>query len=549
MSKESIEHKKLKNDIKFIMENFHFKTYREVHFNFSGNKRGDMYTDEASIDVLVEISYNNTTKLLLFECKDKKKPITRGDKTKIEDLKDKLLSKKDNCYVLSNKDGFKRSFLKEITDIKYCFVFSKKLEKHNINLSKEKYWDYDILKYFKKVSPILGEWGKFEIFREFDLKFDKNENLEIRLDAIKIKQPGSNEMYLTAMEPARLLQISYVVRRASNVSEAYQRLLNKDRVEKLSKFISTKKVLLPNAIIIVFDQNIENDINYDSKDRKLIFPLEYCSAWIIDGQHRVFSFIKTIYKELSEKNKGNFELPVVIFKNLDITSQSKLFVDINYNQKKIDPTLLCDLTTVIKDMKNELTWPSLLGYSLNKDENSPLKGLIKISELDEGKPINLTSFIKYGLLETLLGFKTKSKEYKGRLYEFAPFYTNKKFNSEDNQIAFQKQLNLLKRYFTAIKDNFGSTWEDTKKCAILKPTGINALFLVLAKIMEVNKNVEIDLKEYLKPIKEINFERENVKNMGGGWVGFRTLANEIIKKLNAKNPNEPLTLFGEKEKL
>lgn len=543
---ELLGHKALKVELKEIMQNFGFKAYREVHFNFSDKRnKNRKYIDEGSVDLIVKISENGKNSILFFECKDTaefKNPVT--EKQRAEDIADKL--KQGTVNIISAEDkGLKKTDFNNLNKVIFCFAFTKKtkLESHyDFNI-----WGYPIVKYFNKISKITRTWGRYEIYREFGLNFEaKDSHTE---DAIKIRQ-NNREMYLIGLNPGLLLKIGYVMRRTSNVSEAYQRLLNKDRVEKVSEFLKSRNVLLPNAIILSFDSDIDRQINYDDSTHKLTFPVKYCSAWIIDGQHRTFGFINTKYKNWTSQNNDVFKLPVVAFKALDKSIQSKTFVNINYYQKRIDPTLLCDLATVIEDMKNELTWPSLLVSKINQETRSPLYNKIKITELDEGRQISLASFVQYGLLETLLGYNKKTNQYSGALYKYAPFNIRKNFTNRENKIAFQKQLDLLKRYFSAIKSNTkGAIWENVKKYGLLKPTGINALLLVLAKIIEADPAVSIDLNEYLKPIKRINFGRKHISKQGGGWKGFRNFANEIIKEINRTNTTLKLGEFGKNDKI
>jgi hypothetical protein len=45
----------------------------------------------------------------------------------------------------------------------------------------------------------------------------------------------------------------------------------------------------------------------------------------------------------------------------------------------------------------------------------------------------------------------------------------------------------------------------------------------------------------------MRFTSKFVAEQGGGWKGFRSLANIMIRKINAAN-HDSLRLFGEKEK-
>ena len=66
-------------------------------------------------------------------------------------------------------------------------------------------------------------------------------------------------------------------------------------------------------------------------------PLE-----IIDGQHRLYAFSG------DEDLDGNFEFPVVIFVDLDISWQAYLFWSINVRPKKINPSMGYDLYPLLR---------------------------------------------------------------------------------------------------------------------------------------------------------------------------------------------------------
>ena len=63
---------------------------------------------------------------------------------------------------------------------------------------------------------------------------------------------------------------------------------------------------------------------------------------IIDGQHRLYAFSED--QELS----GDFELPVVLFEDLDISWQAYLFWSINVSPKRINPSMAFDLYPLLR---------------------------------------------------------------------------------------------------------------------------------------------------------------------------------------------------------
>ena len=68
-----------------------------------------------------------------------------------------------------------------------------------------------------------------------------------------------------------------------------------------------------------------------------IHPLE-----VIDGQHRLLAFDDDLPRE------GSFELPVVLFDDLDISWQAYLFWTINISPKRISPSLAYDLYPLLR---------------------------------------------------------------------------------------------------------------------------------------------------------------------------------------------------------
>lgn len=548
---EDLGHKKLKNKIAKILERCgqEFKVDSEIHLDIFG--RGE---DDISFDVGALIKGKNGDYLIIIECKNRKR---------IEKIKNFLSGWEKNIeYILKNKikvissskNKFKDKDFKNLKNIRLGFAFTERLNNQSTRIEIEKkdmvFWDHHAVKYFDKTSLALEEWTKYEIFREFKIFLDIQEDSHSE-EAIQIKQKNKNEMFLLGIHPGLLLKIAYVSRRTSNKPSAYQRVINKDRIKKIANYLSSKNILLPNSIIIAFDKDddIQKKLKYEKG--RLSFPIKYCCALIIDGQHRVFGFSKTKYKKWRFAKNDEFKIPIVAFKNLPERLQNKVFVDINYYQKKIDPTLFCDLATLTKDITNELTWPSLLVSELNK--NKPWKNLVKISEFDTKRAITLSSFARYALLEILLGYNELSDDYNGSLFNYAPFNKNLSFDCKENQKAFKKQMSLLKYFFSAIENktynNNGeeNVWGNFKKYSLTKTTGTNAFLLVLSRILEKYPNGKINFNEYLKPIKDIDFKAEKIASYGGGWRGFKKLANHIIWVLNKKN-GDSLKYFRKRKK-
>jgi DGQHR domain-containing protein len=538
-----------------------FKVDSEISLNFTGKSDANgQLSNERSIDVAAFGTSEGKSYLLIFECKsggDTKEPHKKAsawdaDILKIRQGKARLISSQDNSLEEVELPKFK--------EIRVCYVFGRATDPHKFEQfskvvrSRELYtWDTIALAYYLKTANTIGEATKYQILREFNITLESDGLYSEQ--AIQLTQ-GKLDMYVFGAKPSVLMKIGYVYRRASGKPSAYQRILSKERIETISQFLRSKSSLLPNAIIIAFDEDpaIQKEIEY--KDGKLYFPRVYCSAWIIDGQHRVYGFLGTRYADEKDDPDHVFKLPVVAFKSMEHIAQNRTFVSINYNQKKIDPNLLCDLATELPDLNNELTWPSLLVQELNKMD--PLKDKVRVSELHEGRPISITSFARFGLLEGLLGWNRKTRSYKGPLQFYSSFHPKASVKSPVNRAAMDKQVDVLRRYFAAVYQNTANPdekkdpWRNFSKYSLLKPTGVNALLLVLSRLMEKYPRLEGDmdkeLQKYLKPLRQVRFYHTHVAKQGGGWKGFRGLANLMLKRLNSTN-GDSLRLFGQTEKV
>lgn len=538
MASNHDEAKKLVVKVRNILERCDFEIVDSgVHFDLDDDGESDFETDVCAV-------YNGY--LISIECKlgNLKNP-----KRDIETVKHEF----GRVFSLKNSGPIHSTDLKKLTnkklakikDYRHIYAFGKNFkESKNLrkNLTKEKMllWDEETIEYFEKTSKILGEFTRNEILRDLGITIGDAPHRE---RAVMIKQ-GKTTMYVLGMHPGLLLNMAYVFRRAKKSAAAYQRIINKDRLEKLSKFLKTKDLLIANSIIIAFDKDISKKITYSKSTNELIFPTQYCSAWIIDGQHRIFSFMNSKFSYWTEEINEKFKLPVVAFTDIEDTQQTRTFVNINYYQKRIDPILFCDLAASIKDLKYELSWTSLLVKAMNERDDGPWKGMIKTSEVHTQKPINISAIARHILLTKLLGYNPENGTFSGPLYNYAEFNINEEFESDTNQIAFEKQLALLNRFFNAIKTHTESSsksknkWTNTEKYGLTKATSVNALLLVLKSMLDKKPKMNIDLVDYLQPIKDMRFTNKSLLKYGRGFPAYQPIANELIDKINThKNAN------------
>lgn len=153
---------------------------------------------------------------------------------------------------------------------------------------------------------------------------------------------GGKRYYMFSIEPHLLLKMGFILHRTranENEMPTYQRLLVPSRLKGISKFIENGGYF-PNSVILNFG-NKRNKLQFESSSRGgetrarlgiLKIPNAYAIAYIIDGQHRVYGYAQSSFKDTNT-------IPVVAFQGLDPTEQLSIFMDINQNQKAVSATL------------------------------------------------------------------------------------------------------------------------------------------------------------------------------------------------------------------
>jgi len=520
------------------LENKIYSIFKNADFKTDSNLRILIDEEEQELDVCCL----HDDKLIWIDCKGGKQKQKYKDRLKSIKKIAEEIENSNNVQILGSKYNLIRT--KDVKDKKVKIILAwPKITKNKLKIAQK--YNFTILKkdditYFDKVSSVLKGWAKYELLRELEIEKMSRKRTE-EVSAIEIKQPGG-KFYFLSLDPATLLQIAYVYRRDSRKELAYQRLPNPKRLDEISQFLTKPNAIIPNNIIICFDDKeyIQKKIEY--KDGELEFPLFYCSAWVIDGQHRLFGFTRT-KKFLKEHSSRKFQLPVIAFRKMKEVSQALLFVDINRNQVKINPNIVCDILAITKNITHPLGWPSLLVKQLNQGDvwNDKIK-IYELYDDNRKRTISLSSFVQFPLLRNLLGFKKRKGKiiHNGILYNYAPFDIKKSFHNKGNKNAFEKQYRLLNEFFKIVKDVKKDEWNNTKKYAITGTTSTNALLLVLEHLMREaksnNKFTEKKIIKFIKPkitkaLSKVTFEKNFIKTFGTGWQGFTGLADEIKKYL------------------
>ena len=287
------------------------------------------------LDVVGGIS--NT--LLVVDCKSSNEPRRRSLRSEIKTLwvkkrsiSNSLRSRYRGKYKHTKFALALRGIIPSDSDFKYA-------KKKAITIWAETYCDSIRALYFT-----IGERVKFYVLKELGGNVPLVPGGRGKTFSFPALRTGTPEerVYVLFMPVNILLDIAYVLRVESGQRRAYQRFLDKNRLMKIAKFLEDGETF-KNSIVLALDQRMRFKMQKTRWRKKsevnceiglLKVPRQFASAWVIDGQHRLYGFARTD-AQLQESL-----LCVVALQTRNKTEEAKTFVAINKNQKPVDPNLL-----------------------------------------------------------------------------------------------------------------------------------------------------------------------------------------------------------------
>jgi DGQHR domain-containing protein len=308
-----------------------------------------------------------------------------------------------------------------------------------------------------------------------------------------------------------LLKISYVNHRSLNDPEGvptYQRLISRTRIRNIGEFIKAGGYFPTNILInftrtIRFDK-IGNEFNADVTFGHLYLPDKYRSAWIIDGQHRLYGFSPIDDKYLDQN------IIIIAFEKLPTEEEANLFVTINHEQKSVPKHLLDDL-------EGELKWGSNIP---SERVGSIAARLINILNSDHGEPFynritqqGITSTNKTCLTIPALKDALRKSGLLGKAVMHNSNYQLGPLCGKSDIDTLDRARSALNQYFNIIKEANCSQWEKGREGSLCTNTAIQAYILLCAELinywqantasepheMEIEEII-LEIEEYLSPV-------------------------------------------------
>lgn len=433
-----------------------------------------------------------------------------------EVMKKMHFSKELNEYdrVISGGNRVLKKAFSDKHKIRYIFATN------NINLSDNDrtrlkelqmfHFNQDDINYYEQLLQRVGSAAKYQLlarlFKDIDIPAFEN-----KIPAIR-GQMGKNYYYSFSIEPEKLLKISYILHRV-NVNDnlrGYQRLVKPNRLKEIEAFINSGG-FFPNSILININTKKDDPLNFDkvscthnSKITEpviLHLPRKYHSAFIIDGQHRLYGYAGSKYRK-------NNAIPVVAFENLPADEQIKLFRQINSKQKPVSKNLLTTIGAELmwnSDKYDEglSAFMSKLLQELGEKDNSPLYDCIILGDKNKTVKtcVTLDTVITYGLKKGSLFAKLNKKklESTGHLW-----IDPKKEEGTDYTPMLDKSYLFFRTYFDHIKEQTETTWRLGSA-----PGGFVAMNIGVLCFIRVAS----DILDYIKKYEQEDFTAKSGKDI------------------------------------
>lgn len=406
------------------------------------------------------------------------------------------------------------------------------------------------LQYFEAFVSHIGTAGRYQFLAEF-LEGQEIPHLEnVRIPAVRGRF-GAHTYYSFVVSARHLLKIAFVNHQALNHPDgrpAYQRMINKKRISDIGAFIQ-RGGYFPTNILVNFTESCRFDLlsNRDNADPNIKFgllylPSKFKSAWVIDGQHRLYGFSNIPDRFLDTS------LFVLAFEKMDAKTEADLFITINHEQRSVPKGLLVTLQADLKlgsgDPKESIAaLASSLVRIINSDNTSPFFRRFEIPGIPPADTQNLTiaEAVK-GLVRSTLFGRVLPK--KSKIPGF--------FSGQTDEETLARARKITNGYFRSIMDANSLRWEKGRSASVCVNPGIRAHFQLMQEILkclaeaggfdpsvETPEKVISALTAFIEPIRtfvatatdkqvEANFARKFGE--GGVREYFYNLCDTVQKK-------------------
>lgn len=343
--------------------------------------------------------------------------------------------------------------------------------------------------YFFKLTTILKSAARYQFLGRY-LKGEKVEGLRTRVPATRGKV-GNTTFYSFLMSPHDLLRIAYISHMGATSNEdleTYQRMVKPARLKSIGAYLDRGGTFPTNIVVNIkldgLNFNIQETFG-DTATGTLDLPGQYGSAWVIDGQHRLYGFAHAG----RDADEDRSVVSVLAYQNLPVRQEIEMFVDINTQQVKVQRNLVNEIISSLniddEDPRKRLdAMCARIVLKLDEEKQSPVRDRILTvgQQKDNFQCLTLTSLADGIEGNSLLGSVHKPGGKKGsvRLVP-GPLGTL----SDDSVAMMKKATSTLAGYFAIFADGVPEHWAlgDAKGGYLCTNLGLRALLVLLRKLI------------------------------------------------------------------
>ncbi len=306
-----------------------------------------------------------------------------------------------------------------------------------------------------------------------------------------------NDIFTFSMKISDLLDITYVAARGKSTEQgAVQRILNKQRISLIKKFILDGNLFVNTFIINWTDSENLPKI----KKETLNIPLQGRRAQILDGQHRIEGLREAISIDPEIKEK---EVLVSLAVGLTSKEAAKIFLNINSEQKPVPKSLIYDLFgEAVEDKEHAINRATDIIDFLNNDNSSPFFQKVKYPGGQKGN----------GLIDLAI-IVNAIKPHLGADGVFNRLQLNE----------IEVQQRIIINYYSAIRKSYqqaNNLWDKSTENPFIKGAGFNGSFEFLVETLipkcQADKNFSTEyFEEIMKLETEYLITTSDFRNLDG----------------------------------
>jgi DGQHR domain-containing protein len=464
----------------------HLNVGRNFHIEITSTQRAAV---SKQIDVF---AYDDET-IIVTECKSSAK---RTKRQLQKDIGEFAANQKPIANTLRRYfDGsFKQKIIWLIVtrNIEWSDADRTRAKEENIHVVTEKE-----LYYYKEIAKRIGRAARYQFQAEF-LAGTKTNVLGRKVFALRTKV-GPHKVFTFFALPSTILPVAFVNHRDlrdPNAAPTYQRLIHRPRLKDIATFLQSGG-FFPNSVILNFKKRIRFEILKPEDESgvtpgELTLPDTYKSAWIIDGQHRLYG-----YTELGEDD-AEPHLPFLAFDNIGIPEETRIFAEINSKQKSVSKKLLDEITGEIKldsaDRREQMRAIASRCFDLMRDDDDgPLGDKIAGAELKRGDESILTipylvdATLQSGILGRMTQFEGNANYLQGPLFW------------DDPRDAILLLCELLSEFFELFRNASTDRWNSGKASRFATNVGAAASIRLLGDLIAYMATKEHEEPRKLHP--------------------------------------------------